>query len=290
MFAFETVERRVLMTGVLNPATGVLTVNGLPGAANDSILIDEVLMVGTPWVRVQHFNHMIGGTHETQFFPSSKVRSIVMNGFAGNDQLRLAATLNKPAAIFGGAGNDLLIGGAASDKLFGDSGNDILVGNGGNDVMDGGFGADNLFGNAGIDEATYATRIAAVKVILNNVADDGGAGEGDNVHSDVENVTGGSGNDLLVGCAAANRLVGGPGNDAIFGLAGNDTLVGGAGRDTLNGGDGNDTLNGKDGVDSAGGVVWDLLIGGNGIDKGQVSGTDGAMEKLFAATHSVELA
>jgi Ca2+-binding RTX toxin-like protein len=289
MFAFETVESRVLMTGTLNPVTGVLTVNGLPGAANDNILIDQVVMLGTPWVRMQHFNHIIGGTHETQLFPASKVRSIVMNGFAGNDALRLAATLNKPAAIFGGSGNDLLIGGAASDKLFGASGNDVLIGNGGNDVMDGGFGADNMFGNAGIDEATYATRVAGVKVTLDNLPNDGGAGEGDNVHSDTENVTGGSGNDMLIGSAVANRLVGGPGHDYLFGAAGNDLLIGGTGRDTLSGGDGNDTLNGKDGVDSAGGAVWDLLIGGNGLDKGQVSGTDGPMEKFFAATHSVEL-
>ncbi|PWB35959.1 serine 3-dehydrogenase [Pseudomonas sp. SDI] len=49
----------------------------------------------------------------------------------------------------------------------------------------------------------------------------------------VENAIGGSGNDLLIGNAAANELKGGAGNDIIFGGGGADKLWGGAGKDTF---------------------------------------------------------
>ena len=54
----------------------------------------------------------------------------------------------------------------------------------------------------------------------------------------VENITGGNGNDTLTGNAANNALTGGNGNDTLDGGAGNDTLTGGAGNDTLTGGAG----------------------------------------------------
>jgi serralysin len=57
----------------------------------------------------------------------------------------------------------------------------------------------------------------------------------------IENATGGSGNDALIGNSAANVLTGNAGNDTLLGRDGNDTLNGGAGNDTLDGGAGNDT-------------------------------------------------
>src|SRR4029434_6559459 len=72
-----------------------------------------------------------------------------------------------------------------------------------------------------------------VTVILDDIANDGELGEGDNVHADVENVIGGNGDDKLEGSAANNVLRGGNGNDTLSGNAGNDTLDGGAGSDEL---------------------------------------------------------
>lgn len=46
-----------------------------------------------------------------------------------------------------------------------------------------------------------------------------------------ENVTGGSGSDVLVGDTSANGLNGGAGNDLLKGGLGNDVLTGGAGDD-----------------------------------------------------------
>lgn len=56
----------------------------------------------------------------------------------------------------------------------------------------------------------------------------------------IENATGGSGNDDILGNSVNNRLLGGAGRDTIAGGQGNDRLDGGAGLDRLNGGAGND--------------------------------------------------
>ncbi|BBO11168.1 MULTISPECIES: M10 family metallopeptidase C-terminal domain-containing protein [Bradyrhizobium] len=53
------------------------------------------------------------------------------------------------------------------------------------------------------------------------------------VRSYIDNVTGGSGNDTIIGNAIANVLKGGGGNDTITGGGGNDTIDGGAGTDTV---------------------------------------------------------
>jgi Ca2+-binding RTX toxin-like protein len=48
----------------------------------------------------------------------------------------------------------------------------------------------------------------------------------------IENATGGSGDDVLLGNEVANVLTGNGGNDSLQGRGGNDTLVGGGGTDT----------------------------------------------------------
>jgi serralysin len=53
-----------------------------------------------------------------------------------------------------------------------------------------------------------------------------------NTASLIENATGGSASDLIVGNDGANVLIGGNGNDSLKGLGGNDTIDGGQGVDT----------------------------------------------------------
>ncbi|UIY28984.1 hypothetical protein LZK73_20475 [Neorhizobium galegae] len=62
----------------------------------------------------------------------------------------------------------------------------------------------------------------------------------------IVNVTGGDGNDVLVGSSQANTIRGGAGNDTIIGNGGDDTLEGDAGNDLFiyKVGDGNDRING----------------------------------------------
>ena len=90
------------------------------------------------------------------------------------------------------------------DTLIGGPGANNLWGSGGDDTLDGGAGADMLWGGNGIDHVTYASRTAAVSASLDNVANDGESGEGDNLY-DVENLTGGAGADVLIGSASRQR-------------------------------------------------------------------------------------
>ena len=76
---------------------------------------------------------------------------------------------------------------------------------------------DNVYGGDGPDTVSYAERLNPVTVTLDGVGNDGEAGENDFVASDVENITGGSKNDTLIGNDKANKLLGGSGNDTLNG-------------------------------------------------------------------------
>ncbi|PPD13685.1 MAG: hypothetical protein CTY25_15325 [Methylobacterium sp.] len=95
-----------------------------------------------------------------------------------------------------------------------------------------------------------------------------------------ETLTGGRGNDTLVGRAGHDVLNGGNGDDQLVGGAGNDSLNGGAGRDILLGGTGNDRLLGGSNDDVLdGGNGNDILNGGSGFDV--LSGGFGADRFVF---------
>jgi Ca2+-binding RTX toxin-like protein len=140
---------------------------------------------------------------------------------------------------------------AIPSRLLGGNGNDSLTGGPGDDVLIGEAGADTLAGGAGRDTADYTARTAPVAVSLDATADDGEAGEKDDVGSDVEILAGGAGNDSLAGNDGDNVLVGNGGDDMLGGGGGSDQLDGGAGNDTLAGGTGSDTITGGDGTDTA---------------------------------------
>lgn len=156
----------------------------------------------------------------------------VLSGGVGND------------AIDGGKGNDTVNGQNGNDSLTGDSGNDSLNGGAGNDSLQGETGADVFIGGAGTDTAKYSEKTSSLNIDIDSQADDGVAGEKDNIKTDVENITGGSGNDTISGSSVANTLAGGSGNDTISGGAGNDSLDGGKNTDTLNGESGSNTCSG----------------------------------------------
>ena len=153
----------------------------------------------------------------------------------------------------GGDGADTLIGNDLQNRLGGNRGNDVLIGNGAGDDFRGGLDDDSLLeglgaasvdaldgdsyrGEEGVDTVSYAPGTAPVQVDLDDAPDDGRFGEDDNVHADVENITGGGGDDILTGDGDANRLTGNGGPDTIDGAAGPDVLRGNLGFDLLNGG------------------------------------------------------
>jgi uncharacterized delta-60 repeat protein len=178
---------------------------------------------------------------------------IVLAGTANADTIRvtqsgttLTAKVNGVTRTFGTAGKTKLVinGLAGDDTLFVDKSvklDAFLYGGRGRDRLHGGGGRDEFFGGSETDTVDFSDATAALTVRLNDLADDGPAGN-ENVHADVENVLGGAGNDTLVGSVLANVLVGNGGADTLSGFAGRDVLIGGKGADTLNGVDGDDLL------------------------------------------------
>lgn len=166
-----------------------------------------------------------------------------------------------PLAVFGTDGNDTLNGTPVAESFYARAGNDIVRGAGGDDELDGGAGADVLSGGDGVDVVSYAGT-APVTVSLNGTADDGAAGEGDNVATDVEDVISADGADKLTGSDAANMLDAGAGDDRIDGGAGSDSLFGGAGDDTISARDGQtDSIDCGDGTDTAIVDRADVVVG-----------------------------
>jgi Ca2+-binding RTX toxin-like protein len=245
----------------------------------------------------------------TQYFwPEDVTGGIYIRGNGGSDIVLVDPSVTDCVFIQGGAGHDILSGGAGHDTIEGGDGADVLRGNGGNDNLRGGAGNDRLDGGAGADvfdggldtdTADYSLRIDNLTIDLDNVADDGAAGEADNVKGTVENVWGGRGDDVIIGSAFANELkgnygndrlyggsgrdnlYGGNGDDRIFGEIGDDRCFGGSGKDFINGGSGRDYLFGETGADTfyARDNEWDRVDGGPDNDLATV---DAALDAVLS--------
>jgi Ca2+-binding RTX toxin-like protein len=180
--------------------------------------------------------------------------------------------------IGGNGGNDVIDGGAGGDDVFGGDGTDLVQGGadadeveggGDADVLDGGPGADRLFGDNGadviggggdVDTVSYEFEDFAVFVSIDGVANDGFAGEGDNVQADVENIVGGPGDDVLGGSAAVNSIDGAGGNDSIAVRdSTGDAVTCGAGIDSV-------VADGLDSIDPASGSC-------ENVDRGAIAAT-----------------
>ena len=134
----------------------------------------------------------------------------------------------------------------SADIIFGLNGNDTIFGFNGDDIIKGGGGADTIFGGIGSDTADYSDSNASVTVSLLTNTGFGGTAQGDTLNS-IENLTGSTHADVLIGNHLGNVLKGG---------SGNDTLKGGGGADTLNGGNDTDTAS----YTSSSGAVFVSLI------------------------------
>jgi Ca2+-binding RTX toxin-like protein len=199
--------------------------------------------------------NVLGGTAGDKL--TAGPSSVILQGNGGDDVLAA------------GPGDDLLFGGQGSDQLTGSDGDDMLQDDnptpalsdadpppGGNDKLDGGAGndrltvdrgSDDVIGGTGTDGVTYQRYVTQKStdappaqpvdftISLDDQANDGqtGASEGDDVHTDVENVTTGDGNDVVAGSAAVNEIATGPGNDQVDPGAGPDRVDVGRGDDTV---------------------------------------------------------
>lgn len=175
-------------------------------------------------------------------------------------------------SVTGGEGTDSLTGNALPNTFSGRGGDDVISGGDANDFMGGAQNGNHTFnGGDGIDRVTYTHYTAAnpVEVTIDGVADDGAAGENDNVGTDIEYVYGTPGDDRLEAPATHPTGVG------LWGYAGNDTLLGGAGNDHLWGMEGDDTLDGRGGHDIIrGGAGTDSVTCGDGDDQYEVDPLD----------------
>jgi serralysin len=184
---------------------------------------------------------------------------------SGNDSI-LGTT--RYDIIHAGAGNDVMRSNGGGDRLYGDDGNDKLIGaagadwlNGGNgrDVLIGGADGDLLYGDDGVDTASYETSTTGVIASFENTAANTNDAAGDTYYA-VENITGSSFADRLIGGYTGNTLLGGLGTDRLEGKAGNDRIDGGKGADRMFGGLDSDVYV----VDNAGDFVSEA--GGGGVD------------------------
>jgi Ca2+-binding RTX toxin-like protein len=172
-------------------------------------------------------------------------------GASASDPAPLTA-LTVPLVVFGGDGNDWLVGGSGNDAFDPGNGDDVASGLDGDDVIFAGTendGNDIFNGGDGYDEVSYERRTADLDLALCDVeaslgcsetecactTPSGAAGENDRLVN-VEELRGGSGNDVLRGTSASESLRGGPGNDSLYGGGGSDLLDGQEGEDVLDGG------------------------------------------------------
>jgi Ca2+-binding RTX toxin-like protein len=254
-----------------------------------------------------------------------------LTGTAFDDDLRGLAGADTINAL---AGNDLLSGGTGADRLNGGAGNDTFtytMGDGA-DTVDGGADVDTLSitglaaaetlsvvftGTAlssvaggpvtgleaitadlagGVDTLNYSTTTAAVTVRLG-----AGTASGFTAIANIENATGGAGNDRFVATVGdgPNSYIGGVGSDTydlsgttagatvtltsatsaeirtdtlaglenLIGSQGNDTLTFNGGANVLDGQGGDDLINAGPGSDTvSGGLGNDTLNGEGGND------------------------
>jgi ELWxxDGT repeat protein len=218
------------------------------------------------------FESFVGGQgNDSLYFSTiagtSLNQIVFVDGQGGDDTITLDGRgLNNPI-VHGGDGNDIIkvsnwnpAANLLSQTLdynkaylsataYGDAGDDTFLG---------GNNANDYFGGDGSDKIDYTNALdvpyvwsdgrwspnflvhRGINVSLDNVANDGETGS-DNVHSDIEEVIGGRGNDTLTAGNSAATLVGAEGDDKLTGGAGNDSLDGGDGHDTIVG-DSNDSI------------------------------------------------
>lgn len=252
--------------------TGVTYLRSIDLGDRDDVFVNRTGLYGNVYGG-SGADTLTGGSGSESLYGNSGRDRI--NGGGGADELWGGSGAD---VLHGNGGRDRLHDGSGADRVYGDSGNDTFFDGPGKDVFHGGSGddgflagtstaADRYHGGSGTDLVAYYERTEGVTLDADGKSDDGRKGEKDNIGTDVENLTGGKGNDRIHGTNGANLLEGGPGDDRIYGRGGRDVLIGDVGRDHLDGGAGNDLLYGDPALNSESPVVYaDVIVGGSGVD------------------------
>ncbi|NRP73101.1 Bifunctional hemolysin/adenylate cyclase [Ensifer psoraleae] len=218
-----------------------------------------------------------------------------LDGGGGSDTADFSDKTQSVVIALNGATNAVAtIGGAAEDtvrnieNIISGSGNDQLTGDAAANTFRGGLGADVLDGGGGVDTADYSDKTASLVVRLAgaSAATVSVGGVVEDTLRNIENIIGGSGDDVLGGDSLANVLDGSGGSDTVDysastkqiavtlnGANSSTVFVGGVAEDTVRnienvtGGAVSDVITGDAQANVlVGGAGDDLLKGGGGLD------------------------
>ncbi|HYZ46313.1 MAG TPA: hypothetical protein VE712_01480 [Actinomycetota bacterium] len=195
-----------------------------PGPVTVDLLAGKATGQGTD--TVVNFAGIDGSNFGDRLIASDSFPGDAIRGFGGNDVI----------IGFDGFSNngEVFLGGGGDDTIRGRDGYEFLVGGSGDDVLSGGpNNTPQGWGPIG-DEAVYGGALftalwiwegrggPVVVDLANNVA----TGQGSDTLLGIEDVTGSSHNDMLLGDARDNVLIGEDGTDTINGRGGNDSCDG----------------------------------------------------------------
>lgn len=258
--------------------SNILTHAGTVAAVGTDVLINIEGLIGSK----SYIDTLVGNSATNALNGSNDSLADILLGLGGNDTYyvgngdKVYETITTTSGINAGGvdtvicnytsgtytlGNfveNLTLSGTGAINGTGNTLANKLLGNAAANILNGGLGNDILIGGSGIDYADYLGTSAAVTVNLATGLAAGGAGN--DTLSQIENLRGGSGADVLTGDNLANTLKGESGNDTLAGGDGNDVLIGGLGKDALTGGNGNDLFDFNSLAEmGTTGTTWDVI-------------------------------
>ena len=216
-----------------------------------------------------------------------------LSGEDGDDTYRFSQVVASDVVDDAGGGMDvadfttfsanlvLAVGGASAPLRVTQGGNfqaafvtdeieSVLLGSGSDtlEIKQGSSTIASVDAGDGIDSVSYQGNASGWAAWTSgvNVSLAAGAATGFGATLNVEDASGGSGDDSLTGSSVANRLAGFGGNDTLIGLGGNDTLIGGIGNDNMTGGFGSDFF------------IFGDLFGNDTVLEGAGEGTNDTMD------------
>ena len=264
----ETMERRDLMTGSVSTSAATVYISGTSASdtaevrvetQGTSTVCDDKLRVSLNHSGHGHTSRIAMYSCSTTSYWDPRIRrvitiprttqlvtDIVFNGYGGNDRMTNNSHLSMRAN--GGSGNDILTGGTNRDTLTGGSGYDTIRGGGGYDRLVESGNTNFRLSNSQLVAGYVTDSLSSIEAATIT------GGSGDNTIDATSfggpvMLSGGWGNDRLLGGSSADYLDGGPGSDVLYGRGGRDTLNGNSGNDGLFGGQDVDRLTGGSGSD-----------------------------------------
>jgi Ca2+-binding RTX toxin-like protein len=201
----------------IDGGAGTDTISG--GEGNDTIMASAGADVtdGGDGVDTVDFSGLGGGQSIDVILQGATVSTVTVAN--GDDQ-----SISNVENIVGTAGDDQITGNEEANIIQSLAGDDMLGASAGADTLDGGAGSDTLdySGVAGIQSINVTlddNNVTTVQIV---------GGANDDI-SNIENIIGTTGNDVIIGDFQDNHLQGRAGDDLLIGSAGSDILDGGDG-------------------------------------------------------------